>query len=59
MARNPNDGAGWEVLAPVYARLGRFDDAVGARKKALTLNGPTAAREADLGEAEPPPRTGW
>ena len=52
LARNPNDGAGWEVLAPVYARLGRFDDAVGARKKALTLIGPTAAREADLGEAE-------
>ncbi len=52
LARNPNDGAGWEVLAPVYARLGRLDDAVGARKKALTLNGETAAREADLGEAE-------
>ena len=52
LARNPNDGAGWDVLAPVYARLGRFDDAVGARKKALTLIGPTAAREADLGEAE-------
>jgi cytochrome c-type biogenesis protein CcmH len=52
LARNPNDGAGWEVLAPVYARLGRFDDAVTARKKALILNGATAAREADLGEAE-------
>jgi cytochrome c-type biogenesis protein CcmH len=52
LARSPNDGAGWEVLAPVYTRLGRLDDAVGARKKALTLNGPTAAREADLGEAE-------
>jgi cytochrome c-type biogenesis protein CcmH len=52
LARNPNDGAGWEVLAPVYARLGRLDDAVTARKKALTLNGATAAREADLGEAE-------
>jgi cytochrome c-type biogenesis protein CcmH len=52
LARNPNDGAGWEVLAPVYARLGRLDDAVAARKKALELNGATAAREADLGEAE-------
>ena len=52
LARNPNDGAGWEVLAPVYARLGRLDDAVAARKKALVLNGATAAREADLGEAE-------
>ena len=52
LARTPNDGAGWEVLAPVYARLGRLDDAVAARKKALALNGATASREADLGEAE-------
>jgi cytochrome c-type biogenesis protein CcmH len=52
LAANPNDGAGWEVIAPVYARLGRFDDAVKARQKALALNGDTAAREADLGEAE-------
>jgi len=51
LARNPNDGAGWEVIAPVYLRLGRFDDAVAARRKALALNGATAAREADLGEA--------
>jgi cytochrome c-type biogenesis protein CcmH len=52
LATSPNDGAGWEVLAPVYTWLGRFDDAVQARKKALLLNGPTATREADLGEAE-------
>jgi cytochrome c-type biogenesis protein CcmH len=52
LATSPNDGAGWAVLAPVYTRLGRFDDAVQARKKALLLNGPTATREADLGEAE-------
>jgi cytochrome c-type biogenesis protein CcmH len=52
LAHNPKDGAGWEVLAPVYMRLGRFDDAVLARKKALELNGDTATREADLGEAE-------
>ena len=52
LAQNPNDGAGWEVIAPVYMRLGRFDDAVRARKKSLALNGDTATREADLGEAE-------
>ena len=51
LARNPNDGAGWEVIAPVYLRLGRFDDAVAARRKSIALNGETAAREADLGEA--------
>ena len=51
LARNPNDGAGWEVLAPVYLRLGRFADAVMARKKAIALNGDSATRESDLGEA--------
>jgi len=51
LARNPNDGAGWEVIAPVYLRLGRFADAVMARKKAIALNGDSPARESDLGEA--------
>jgi cytochrome c-type biogenesis protein CcmH len=51
LRRNPNDGPGWEVIAPVYMRLGRFDDAVMARRKALALNGETGARDADLGEA--------
>ena len=32
-------------------RLGRFDDAVAARKKSLALNGDSALRQADLGEA--------
>ena len=51
LARNPDDGRGWELLAPVYMRLGRFDDAVAAQRKSLALNGETAARRADLGEA--------
>ncbi len=51
LARNPNDGSGWEVIAPVYMRLGRFGDAVEARRKSLALNGATATRESDLGEA--------
>ena len=51
LARNPGDGAGWERIAPVYMRLGRFGDAVEARRKALGLNGASAVREADLGEA--------
>ena len=38
-------------MAPVYLRLGRFDDAVKARRNALRLNGASAEREADLGEA--------
>jgi len=52
LENNPRNGQGWELLAPVYLRLGRFDDAVKARKQALRLNGATARREADLGEAE-------
>jgi cytochrome c-type biogenesis protein CcmH len=47
----PEDGRGWEVIAPVYLRLGRFDDAVKARRNALKLNGATAERESALGEA--------
>ena len=51
LAKNPDDGAGWEVIAPIYLRLGRFDDAVMARRKSLALNGASAARYSDLGEA--------
>ena len=51
LERNPDDGRGWDVLAPVYLRMGRFDDAVKARRNALRLLGASAAREADLGEA--------
>jgi cytochrome c-type biogenesis protein CcmH len=49
--RNPDDGRAWEVLAPVYMRIGRYDDAVKALRNSLRLNGSNAAREADLGEA--------
>ena len=48
---NPKDGRGWELLAPVYLRIGRFDDAVRARRNALEIFGPDAARLGDLGEA--------
>jgi cytochrome c-type biogenesis protein CcmH len=47
----PRDGRGWETIAPVYLRLGRFDDAVKARSNAVRLLGDSADREADLGEA--------
>jgi cytochrome c-type biogenesis protein CcmH len=48
---NPKNGRGWELLAPVYLRLGRFDDAVTARRNALEIFGADAARLGDLGEA--------
>jgi cytochrome c-type biogenesis protein CcmH len=51
LERNSEDGRGWEVVAPIYLRLGRFDDAVKARRNALRLNGATAQRHVALGEA--------
>jgi cytochrome c-type biogenesis protein CcmH len=51
LEKNPTDGRGWNVLAPVLARLGRNDDAVRAYRNALTYNGDSAERRADLGEA--------
>lgn len=51
LERNPEDGRGWEVVAPVYMRLGRFTDAVRAWGNARRILGATAEREADLGEA--------
>jgi cytochrome c-type biogenesis protein CcmH len=51
LAANPQDGRGWDVLAPVYLRLGRFDEAATAYRNAIRLEGSTATREAGLGEA--------
>jgi cytochrome c-type biogenesis protein CcmH len=51
LRENPNDARGWEAVAPVYMRLERYDDAVKARRQLLSLLGPTAVREVDLGEA--------
>lgn len=51
LADNPNDGRGWDVLAPVYMRLGRTGDAVVAYRNAIRLVGSDVRRETDLGEA--------
>jgi cytochrome c-type biogenesis protein CcmH len=51
LAKAPEDGAGWEVLAPVYLRLGRPADAERAYRNAIRLNGSSAARQTGLGEA--------
>lgn len=48
---NPGDGRGWDVLAPIYLRMGRSEEATIAFRNAIRLNGPSAAREAGLGEA--------
>lgn len=51
LEKNPTDGRGWTVLAPVLAKLGRYDDAVRAFRNSITYAGDTAPRRADLGEA--------
>ena len=51
LAANPDDGRGWDVLAPIYARLGRYDEAVTAYRNAIRLDGANGARESGLGEA--------
>jgi cytochrome c-type biogenesis protein CcmH len=51
LEKNPTEGRGWSVLAPVLVKLGRFDDAAKAYRNAIAYAGETAERRADLGEA--------
>jgi cytochrome c-type biogenesis protein CcmH len=48
---DPADGRGFEVVAPVYMHLSRFDEAAKAYEAALRLLGENAERRADYGEA--------
>ncbi len=48
---HPEDGKAWELMAPVWLRMGRFPEAVAARKNALRLLGPTPERHIRLAEA--------
>lgn len=51
LAQDPDDGRGWEVIAPVYLRGGRAGDAAKAYQMALRRLGETAPRLANYGEA--------
>ncbi|MGO9389584.1 c-type cytochrome biogenesis protein CcmI [Rhodoblastus sp.] len=51
LAAHPDDGRAYEVVAPVYLRMGRFDDAVHAREQAIKLLGDTAERRVRYAEA--------
>lgn len=51
LALNPDDGRGWDVLGPVYARLQRPRDAQIAFANAIRLLGSSAERQGGLGEA--------
>lgn len=48
---HPDDGRGWEVVAPYFLRTGRGEEAIHAYSEALRLLGGTAERYAALGEA--------
>lgn len=48
---NPQDGRGYEVIAPIYARIGRLDDAARAWSQAIRLLGSSPQRQTGLGEA--------
>ncbi len=51
LAKSPEDGKGWDVIATVYLKLGRFRDAATAYANAVRLQGESVERLAGLAEA--------
>jgi cytochrome c-type biogenesis protein CcmH len=51
LAAQPGDLKGWDLIAPIYVRSGRFIDAVRAYDTAIANGGASAERWASLGEA--------
>jgi len=51
LRQHPQDGEGWNVIAPVYVRLGRYAEAASAYQRAVALLGETASRLEGYGEA--------
>jgi cytochrome c-type biogenesis protein CcmH len=51
LREHPEDGQGWDVIAPIYFRLGRFREAADAYAKATRLQGETVRRLAGFAEA--------
>ncbi len=51
LSEAPDELQGWIVVAPAYMQLGRFADAAEALRQVIRIDGPTAERETDLGEA--------
>lgn len=47
---NPDDARGWAILAPIYARQGRFFEARGAYQQLLRIEGDNPVLFTDLGE---------
>jgi cytochrome c-type biogenesis protein CcmH len=51
LAANPEDGRGWDVIAPVYLAAGRFEDAAKAYAAARRIEGESVDRLTGQGEA--------
>ncbi|MCU0789683.1 MAG: c-type cytochrome biogenesis protein CcmI [Nitratireductor sp.] len=51
LAKNPDDVRGWTVLAPIYMRMGRFDDGVKAWRNAARLEPENLDYKGQLAEA--------
>jgi cytochrome c-type biogenesis protein CcmH len=51
LRQSPDDGRGWDVLAPVYMRMGEFQQAEDAYERAIRLLGESPARLAGFARA--------
>ena len=51
LREHPEEGQGWEVIAPVYLRWRRYAEAADAYAQALRLLGPSATRLSGRGQA--------
>lgn len=51
LAANPDDMRGWEIVAPIYLRIGRLADAARAFREARRIGGDTPGRLLGEGEA--------
>jgi len=51
LRQHPEDGTGWDVIAPVYLRLGRYGDAAHAFAEANRLEGESVRRLLGFAEA--------
>ncbi len=51
LAKNPQDGKGWDIISTVYTRFGQYDEAAKAYTRAIDLLGSSADRQSGLGEA--------
>jgi cytochrome c-type biogenesis protein CcmH len=51
LAASPDDGRGWEILGPVYMKMGRYEDAARAYGNASRVLGETPERLTVQGEA--------